>query len=117
MNSPQASALVVDDSALVRKVVAKLLANQGLRVETAESGEAAFRMILESSFDVVITDVIMGALSGMQLCRLIRSTPELEHIPVILLTAAYDPRSRFWGTHAGADATIAKETMKGKRES
>ncbi len=109
--SPQ-RALVVDDSPLVRKVVSKLLTEKGMLVKTADSGEAAFRMILEQSFHIVITDVIMGALSGMQLCRLIRSTPELEHVPVILLTAAYDPRSRFWGTHSGADATIAKETMK-----
>lgn len=105
-------ALVVDDSPLVRKVVSKLLTDKGIVVRTADSGEAAFRMILEQPFDIVITDVIMGALSGMQLCRLMRSAPELEHVPVILLTAAYDPRSRFWGTHSGADATIAKETMK-----
>ena len=111
MPQTNARALVVDDSSLVRKVVSKLLSDKGINVKTADSGETAFRMILDESFDIVITDVIMGALSGMQLCRLIRSTPELQHIPVILLTAAYDPRSRFWGSHSGADATIAKETM------
>ncbi|MCA9580404.1 MAG: diguanylate cyclase [Myxococcales bacterium] len=103
--------LVADDSAVVRKVIGKLLRTKGYRVTTVDSGEAAFEQAFEEPFDVIVTDVIMGAVSGIQLCRLLRSDPSTAPIPVVLLTAAYDPRSRFWGAHSGADACIAKESM------
>ncbi|MFW6087040.1 MAG: diguanylate cyclase [Myxococcota bacterium] len=104
--------LVVDDSGLVRRVVHGLLAGQGYRVQTASSGEEAFHLCLTEPFDMVISDVTMGALSGFQLCRLLRSDPSTADLPVILLTAANDPRSRFWGRNAGADEYLAKEAMR-----
>lgn len=103
--------LVADDSDVVRKVVSKMLTSKGFVVTQCSSGEEAFAKVIETRFDLVVTDVVMGALSGIQLCRLIRSDPDIGGTPVVLLTAAYDPRSRFWGAHSGADACIAKEAM------
>jgi two-component system cell cycle response regulator len=86
-----------------------MLERAGYRVETASSGEEAFQRCFDEHFDVVVSDITMGALSGVQLCRLFRSDPATKDIPVVLLTAADDPRSRFWGRNAGAAAYVAKE--------
>jgi two-component system, cell cycle response regulator len=104
--------LVVDDSALVRGAVERLLVGQGYQVRTAGSGEEAFAVCLSEPFDLVVSDVRMEGLSGMQLCRLIRSDPITRGTPVILLTAARGARSRFWGRNAGADEYIPKERMR-----
>lgn len=102
-------ALVVDDSPTFRRAIGGMLEKAGYKVETASSGEEAFQRCFEEAFDVVVSDITMGALSGVQLCRLFRSDPATKDIPVVLLTAADDPRSRFWGRNAGAAAYVAKE--------
>jgi two-component system cell cycle response regulator len=102
-------ALVVDDSPTFRRAIGTMLEKAGYKVETASSGEEAFQRCFEEHFDVVVSDITMGALSGVQLCRLFRSDPATKDIPVVLLTAADDPRSRFWGRNAGAAAYVAKE--------
>jgi two-component system cell cycle response regulator len=102
-------ALVVDDSPTFRRAIGVMLERAGYRVETASSGEEAFQRCFDEHFDVVVSDITMGALSGVQLCRLFRSDPATKDIPVVLLTAADDPRSRFWGRNAGAAAYVAKE--------
>jgi two-component system cell cycle response regulator len=103
--------LACDDSPVVRRMLKLLLEAQGYDVEVASNGEDAFRMSVARPFDLVISDVRMGALSGVQLCRLLRRDPLSAHTPIILLTAANDPRSRFWGRNAGADAYIGKDDM------
>lgn len=110
-NTAQTAAriLVVDDSPTFRRAIGGMLMRAGYHVETAQSGEEAFARCFEESFDVVVSDITMGALSGVQLCRLFRSDPATKDIPVVLLTAADDPRSRFWARNAGAAAYVAKE--------
>ena len=103
--------LVCDDSPVVRRLLRLLLEKQGYAVEAVESGEEAFSQALKHRFGLIVSDVQMGQLSGVQLCRLLRRDPATRETPVVLLTAADDPRSRFWGRHAGADAYIAKESM------
>ncbi len=104
--------LVVDDNQLIRRTVQRTLENHGMRVVAAGSGEEAFEICVDGHFDLLVTDFTMGAVSGVQLCRLLRSDPDTASIPIILFTAANDPRSRFWARHAGADAYIAKESMR-----
>jgi two-component system cell cycle response regulator len=105
--------LVCDDSAVVRRMLRLTFEAEGYAVESAESGEDAFARCLRSSYDLVVSDIRMGTLSGVQLCRLLRSDPAHKSTPIILLTAADDPRSRFWGRHAGADAYLVKDAMMG----
>lgn len=101
--------LVVDDSALIRRSVTEQLVRAGHEVVAVASGEEAVEKTLREPFDLVVSDVRMGAMTGVQLCRVIRSDPATRDLPVVLLTASDDPRSRFWGLHAGADAYLAKE--------
>ena len=106
--------LVVDDSPTFRRAIGGMLSRAGYEVQTADSGEEAFQRCFEESFDVVVSDITMGALSGVQLCRLFRSDPATKDLPVVLLTAADDARSRFWGRNAGAAAYVAKERARGE---
>ncbi len=103
--------LVVDDSPTGRAVAARVLAAAGFRVETAASGEEAFERCLAEVFDLVVSDLQMGAVSGSQLCRLLHSEPSTADMPVILLTSADDPRSRFWGRASGALAHVSKNDL------
>jgi len=104
--------LVVDDSVSIVRMTTALLTSAGYEVESAASGEAAFEKFLAGSYDLVVSDITMGALSGVQLCRLIRNDPATADVPVVLLTGADDPRSRFWARSAGVSAYVAKEAMR-----
>src|SRR6266851_1206857 len=104
--------LVVDDSPSIIRMTTMLLTAAGYEVHPAGTGEEAFEMFLATGYDLVVSDITMGALSGVQLCRLIRNDPASAEVPVVLLTGADDPRSRFWARSAGATAYVAKEAMR-----
>lgn len=103
--------LVVDDNELVRRTVQLRLRKLGHEVRLADSGEAAFCMANEEEFDLIVTDVSMGRVSGVHLTRMLRSAENTESLPIVLLTAEDDPRGRFWGRNAGADAYVSKASM------
>lgn len=101
--------VVVDDSALVRRKVGAILEEVGHVVAAVASGEEAVERTLREPFDLVVSDVRMGAMTGVQLCRVLRGDPITRDVPIVLLSASDDARSRFWGRHAGADAYLAKD--------
>lgn len=103
--------LVADDSATVRRAATALLSASGYEVVTARDGEEAFAVALAEPFDVVVTDMTMGSVSGVHLCRLLRATPSTADVPIIILTASDHPRERFWSRHAGADRYVEKRAM------
>ena len=103
--------LAVDDSLTMRRRLTNLLEAGGFVVESAASGEEAFERCLTERFDVVVTDDAMGALSGVQLARLLGSDELTRDTPVILTSAADNPRIRFWGNHAGAYAYVSKADL------
>jgi len=110
---PQAARiLVVDDSRVTRQLVAGLLEDAGPTVLRAASGEEAFGLCLEQPFDLVVSDLEMVGISGVQLCRILRADPDMAHTPFLLLTTRDDPRSRFWSRQAGADDHLCKSQMK-----
>ncbi len=103
-----ARVLLVDDSASARALLGVRLREKGYDVvEVAHAAEAA-EIALEKSPDAVVTDLWMPGISGLQLCRLLRAEPATAHVPVVLLTATDDRRSRFWARHAGATAYVTK---------
>ncbi len=114
--SEQRRVLVVDDSASTRQAMRARLEQMGHVVTLAASGEEAFALCMEQPFDLLVSDVTMGAISGVHLCRMLRAEPATQELPIVLLTADDGPRSRFWGTHAGCDAYVSKrepETLAG----
>ncbi len=104
----QATILVVDDDEPVRRVMADYLTLLGYRVMTAESAEVALDVLKAMTPDLILTDVHMGAMNGIELCAHIKRDPRLQLTPVVILTAIADLNARVAGLDAGADDFFAK---------
>ncbi len=97
--------LIVDDDAPSLKMTAFLLAEEGYEVFTADNGIDALRLVEESLPDLVILDVMMPGMDGLQVTRRIRSTMNL---PIIILSAKGETADRVVGLDVGADDYLAK---------
>ncbi len=99
--------LIVDDNA-------QMLAYEQQRLETdfnvvcASNGEEALARLRQTDVDVIVSDVMMEPVSGMELCRRVKHDVELSHIPLILLTALTTEQAKMEGMESGADAYIEK---------
>jgi CheY-like chemotaxis protein len=82
--------LVVDDTALAREAVAKLLEYEGFKVLRAEHGRDAWAMMYDHTPDLVLLDLMMPEMDGVTLLRMIRRSDRWEHLPVVVLTGASD---------------------------
>ena len=112
--SEQFRALVVDDSPSIRRRVVEKLESRGFDIIEASSGEEALDLTLKHTFDLVVSDIEMEAITGVQLCRVFRGDPAMADIAFVLLTAAKAIQTRFWGRKAGADVYLGKEDMEEK---
>ena len=104
---PTQQVMVVDDDAVFRQFLELQLGMLGCRILALSSGEAAWARILVEPPDLVITDVVMPGMSGIDLCRRIKDTPETGDIPVVLLTMA-GSKAKDEGYRAGADDFLGK---------
>ena len=99
-----ARVLLVDDSASARALLRQRLTENGHEVVDVGQAAEAAELALVKAPDAVVTDLWLPDISGLQLCRLLKAEPATTQVPVILLTASDDRRSRFWARHAGATA-------------
>lgn len=99
--------LVIDDNADIRNYVSALLSKE-YRVLTAAEGETGLRLAARYVPDVVICDVMMPGMDGIECCRRLKSEVQTSHIPVILLTACSLDEQRIQGYDGGADSYISK---------
>src|SRR5579862_1021611 len=97
--------LVVDDEPIVRDVVVRYLRRDGFTTLEAGDGLSARRLIESSDLDLVVLDVMLPELDGLELCRWIRGSSDL---PVILLTARGEEADRIVGLELGADDYVTK---------
>jgi twitching motility two-component system response regulator PilH len=81
------SVLLVEDDRSLRRFLEIVLVRAGYHVRSANDGLEAIKVALSAKVDIVITDAMMPHLSGYELCRFIRKTPPLAHLPIILLSA------------------------------
>jgi twitching motility two-component system response regulator PilH len=100
--------LIVDDSPTELKLIADVFNTSEYDVVTAGDGEAGVEMAMAAKPDLIILDVVMPKMNGFQACRKIKSMPELENIPVILLTSKNQKSDEFWGKKQGADVYLTK---------
>jgi len=100
--------MVVEDDPAIRSVLTDLLGAIGYRVVPAESAEKALDLLRAISPDLILTDVHMGAMSGVELVRRVKSDPRHEFTPVVVLSAISDLDARVAGLAAGADDFFAK---------
>ncbi len=103
--------LVTDDSITTRTLEASVLAAAGYDVTTAVDGMDGWRLVQEGGFDLVVSDVQMPRMDGLEFCRRIRATPKVASTPVILVTSLDKPEEKLEGLEAGADAYISKSSF------
>jgi two-component system phosphate regulon response regulator PhoB len=96
--------LVVDDEEPIRELLASLLEDSGYRVTVAAHGGEALTVVDREAPDLIVADVMMPVISGVELCQRLKQASETKHIPIILMSAAGTKAA----DAAGADAFIAK---------
>ncbi len=97
--------LVVDDDATIAEVVGRYLTREGFAVETVHDGRTALDRALADPPDLVVLDLMLPGIDGLEVCRRLRA---LAPVPVIMLTARGDESDRVIGLELGADDYIAK---------
>lgn len=104
--------LVVDDSITVREVQRQLLQRLGYEVETAVDGADGWNQLRAGTFDLLITDVDMPRLNGIELVRLVRREPRFTSLPVAIVSYKDREEDRMAGLEAGANAYLTKGSFK-----
>ncbi|WP_116198901.1 response regulator transcription factor [Amycolatopsis circi] len=97
--------LVVDDDETVRDVVRRYLETAGFTVDLAGDGTAALARFAERVPDLVVLDVMMPGLNGLEVCRRLRQTSQ---VPIVMLTALGEEENRIAGLQLGADDYVTK---------
>lgn len=100
--------LLVDDEADVTTLVAYHLKAKGFQVEVVNDSTSSIGIARSFLPDLVILDVMMPDLNGIQICRMLRADPKLKRVPVIFLTAKAEENDRVQGLEIGADDYICK---------
>jgi signal transduction histidine kinase len=100
--------LVVEDSPTQARLLRMILEEEGFSVGVVGDGETALTRLAATSFDLVVSDVLMPGLSGFELCRKIKTDPALSAIPVALVTTLREPQEIVQALEAGADIFIRK---------
>ena len=104
----QKKILVADDEKDIVDLIAYNLEQEGFAVCKAFDGRKAWEMVNADKPDLVILDLMMPAMPGMEVCRMIRRQAETAAIPIIMLTAKSDPVDKILGLEIGADDYITK---------
>jgi two-component system, OmpR family, phosphate regulon response regulator PhoB len=100
--------LLVEDEPAQREVLAYNLQAEGFRVVQADNGEDALLLVAEESPDIIILDWMMPRLSGIEVCRRLKTAPESRAIPIIMLSARSEEVDRIRGLETGADDYVIK---------
>ncbi|MCU0495715.1 MAG: hybrid sensor histidine kinase/response regulator [Anaerolineae bacterium] len=100
--------LIVDDSITTRTLEKNILETAGFDVQVATDGQEAWRILSDFEFDLVISDVEMPHMNGLELTARIKQTAQYQHLPIILLTSLSKPEQREAGLRVGADAYLVK---------
>jgi type IV pilus assembly protein PilB len=103
--------LVVDDSAVVRRVLREALRQEGWTIVEAVDGEDGWRKVVATSPDLVITDVEMPRLNGFGLIRRLKDHRATSNIPVLMLTSQSETESEVRGLEVGADDYVSKSAQ------
>lgn len=100
--------LVVDDEADLVELVLYNLKKEGFTVDSALDGETALAKIKKGRYDLIVLDLMLPGIQGMELCRLLRNDPKTEALPIIMLTAKGEEVDKILGLELGADDYITK---------
>lgn len=104
--------LIVDDEEVIRKFVRIHLSKLGYEVAEAEDGQRALEIIGGEKFDLIICDVMMPNKNGWEVVKEVKSKPEINETPIILLTAKNEDADIFKGYELGANYYMTKPFTK-----
>jgi two-component system, OmpR family, phosphate regulon response regulator PhoB len=102
------SVLVVEDEPAQREVLAYNLEAEGFRVQQADNGEEALLMVAEETPDLIVLDWMLPNVSGIEVCRRLKSRTETRGVPIIMLSARSEETDLVRGLETGADDYLVK---------
>ncbi|MBO9308201.1 MAG: response regulator transcription factor [Chloroflexi bacterium] len=103
-----AKILIVEDDATLAGTLEDNLKEEGYEVFSARDGESALSLVRSKLPDLIVLDIMLPALDGLSVCRIIRKDPTTLHIPIIMLTARGTEVDKIVGLESGADDYIVK---------
>lgn len=101
------SVMIVEDNAQLREFIKEMLSNEYYILE-AENGEIAMKLATDNIPDIIITDIMMDKMDGLEMCKRIKADERTSHIPVIMLTARTTQENIIEGLETGADVYLVK---------
>ncbi|MCX7828220.1 MAG: response regulator [Thermanaerothrix sp.] len=101
--------LVAEDSVTSRVLLKNIIGSLGYQVDTASDGQDAWERLSKETFHLVVTDVEMPRMDGIELLRRIRANPSTARLPVIVVTSLDSQEQVKMGMEAGADAYVSKK--------
>ncbi len=100
--------LLVDDDEITVRSFDQLLSKEGYNVVTASSGREAMRLLEHFNFDLIVTDLIMPFINGLELAAHVKSTAGMQHVPIIAISSLKDEKSKMECYNTGVDIYLAK---------
>ena len=108
MSSDQPTVLLVEDEPAQREVLAYNLEAEGFRVSRAENGEEALMLVEEGAPDLIVLDWMLPNVSGIEVCRQLKTRSDTRGVPIIMLSARSEEVDRVRGLETGADDYVVK---------
>ena len=108
MTSDKKTALIVEDSEALANMLSFLFMSRGIEVITAINGKKAMEQIKESAPDIIITDLMMPEMDGVELCKAVKNDVELKHIPIIVVSALSSEKNKDQLLSLGVDDYFQK---------
>jgi len=100
--------LIIEDEKDIRELLQLYLKREGYDVHIAKDGETGLRKASQERFDLVLLDLMLPQLDGLEICRSLRSRPQTAGLPIIMITAKAEESDRIVGLEMGADDYITK---------
>jgi len=100
--------LVVEDTASEQDLIVNYLVESGYTVISATNGQEALKKIEGKKPDVVVTDLVMPGMSGLELCRSLKKNNETKDVPIVACTSKNQELDKLWGMKQGIDVYITK---------
>jgi CheY-like chemotaxis protein len=100
--------LLADDSVTIQRVIELTFADEDIKVVAVSDGDQAIQRLDAAPPDIVLADIGMPGKNGYEVAQYVRQTPKLSHIPVVLLTGAFEPVDQARAAEAGCDGVLAK---------
>jgi two-component system, chemotaxis family, response regulator PixH len=104
--------LVVEDTVSERELICNYLTESGYVVISAGNGQEALQKIKEQIPDVVLTDLVMPDMSGLELCRSLKKNPLTQNLPIIACTTKSQELDKLWGMKQGINVYLTKPFTK-----